>query len=680
MALSPGRILLNFAACNIQTPQTARGQMWQYDEPKNGILQVSIDRLNKPVNSFSIETMNQLRDVAAFVAGRPDIKTVIFQSGKPSNFLAGADLYEIRENATFDATLKMSRNGHSAFQAIEELEATTIAAIHGVALGGGLEFAMCCDFRIASNDPRTQLGLPEVFLGLIPGWGATVRLPKLVGFDLATDMLLSGRSLLPAEALEAGLVDEVVPADQLEKAARKLAESELPDRSRAVDVAEVQRTLSVATARQLETTQGAYPAPLKMIEVLREGLERSDEEKYDLEANGIATLAPDPVTEELIRLFFLKEASKKPPADIKQAVREYALKAVGVVSDGTYGESIALMFARAGVKTGLANLGETDSATAAPSAENLTRTSDVYDLGDSSVVIEAVVDDLDAERGLFLSLGTVVHPESTIASTSASFVLREQASGVPQPERLIGLRFFSPVTEIPLVEIVRQEDTSANSLAAAFAITRRLGKNTVLVKDSPGFLVNRLLMPYLTEAGYLLTELSDPDAVQREATEFGMTQSPLQITDILGLRVAAAISKRLHLELTEHLPASPIWLAIRDSDQPDMKFLTEEGQLNPAVREIIDRLVADSPSVDDPPSIINRLIYPMINAGASCLAEGVVSSADEIDLALILAGGFPAFRGGPMQYGLKVGLQNICLLYTSPSPRDQRGSRMPSSA
>lgn len=634
--------------------------MWQYNEPEQGVLQVSIDRDGKPVNSFSIETMNSLRDVATFVASRPEVKTVIFQSGKPNNFIAGADLYEIRENATFDATMKMSRNGHSAFQAVEELEATTIAVIHGVALGGGLEFAMCCDYRIAADDPRTLLGLPEVFLGLMPGWGATVRLPRLVGFEVAIDMLLTGKNLSPQEALDVGLVDRVVPPDNLQRTALALS-AELPTIERAgpVVVKDVQQLLAAAEAEQLAVTQGNYPAPLKMIEVLRVGVECERGEKYDLEANGIATLAPHPVTAELIRLFFLKEASKKPPAEIRDAAKAFQLKSVGIVGDGAYGETIASLCAATGIKTQLAHLGETDAKTAAPSFDNLERTSDFHDLGDVSVVIEAIVDDLDAERGLFQSLGTVVHPEATIASTSASFVLQEQADGVPHPERLIGLRFFTPVNEIPLVEIVHRENTSSESLAAAYAIARRLGKHTVLVNDSPGFLVNRLLMPYLTEAGYLLTELDDPTVVEREVSEFGMTQGPLYITDILGLRVAAAISKRLHKELREHLPASSLWLTIRDSDQPEMPFLGDDGQLSAEVLAVIARLRADVPAVEAPPCMVKRLIYPMINAGASCLAEGVVSSADEIDLAMILAGGFPAFRGGPMAYGERTGLQNI---------------------
>ncbi|MFK7820117.1 MAG: enoyl-CoA hydratase-related protein [Planctomycetaceae bacterium] len=634
--------------------------MWKFDEPQDGILQVRIDREGKPVNSFSIETMNQLRDVAAFVGARSDIEAVVFISGKPSSFLAGADLYEIRANATFDATLKMSRNGHSAFQAIEELDVITIAAIHGVALGGGLEFAMACDFRIATDDRRTLLGLPEVHLGLMPGWGATVRLPELVGFELATDLLLSGRNLSPKDALDAGLVDEVVAADSLEDAAIRFAKSGPTKRQLAAfNPKDVQQLLDEADATVRQTTGGHYPAPLKMIEVLEAGLEEGEEKKFDLEANGIATLAPDPVTEELIRLFFLKEASKKPPTqEIKEAAKAFELKRVGVIGDCEYGEGIACLFAAAGVKTNLAFIGETNTETATPSYDNLRRTADVHDLGDASVVIEAIIDDLDTERGLFQTLGTVVHPESTIASTSASFLLMEQSEGVPQPERLIGLRFFSPVSQTSMIEIVQKEETTVESLGAAYAIARRLGRHSVMVKDSPGFLVNRLLVPYLTEVGYLLSEVAEPTEVVGVATGFGM-QSPLEVTDALGLKAISAITKRMHRELTEHLPPSPLWRAIMDSEDPSLKFLAD-GQLNPSVLPIIERIKADaSASAESETVTIARLIYPIINAGAQCLAERVVDSADAIDLAMVLVGGFPAFRGGPMRYAESVGLPAI---------------------
>jgi 3-hydroxyacyl-CoA dehydrogenase/enoyl-CoA hydratase/3-hydroxybutyryl-CoA epimerase len=632
--------------------------MWQFDEPQDGVLQVRIDREGKPVNSFSIETMNALRDVAAFVEGRSDIQAVVFISGKRGNFLAGADLYEIRANATFDATLKMSRNGHSAFQAIEELDVMTIAAIHGVALGGGLEFALACDFRIATDDRKTLLGLPEVHLGLMPGWGATVRLPQLVGYELATDMLLSGRSLSPQESLDAGLVNEIVSADDLEKAAMRMAVSNPEKRTNPnFDSKEVLQQLDKAEAEVQSSTNGEYPAPLEMIKVLREGLSEDEEKKFDLEANGIATLAPHPVTEELIRLFFLKEAAKKPPAEIKEAAKAFELKRVGVVGDNEYGESIAGLFAAAGVKTHLAFLGETNTDTATPSFDHLRRTADVYDLGDATVVIEAIIDDLDTERGLFQTLGTVVHPESTIASTSASFLVAEQSEGVPQPERLIGLRFFSPVEQTSLVEIVRKEDTNIESLAAAYAIARRLGRHTVLVKDSPGFLVNRLLVPYLTELGYLMTELADSTAATAAALEFGM-QNPLEITDILGLNVISAIAKRMHRDLTEHYPPSPLWRSIMDSEESTMQFL-QDGQLNPSVVAIVDRIQEDSAPVETDESLVARLIYPIINAGAQCLAEGVVDDADAIDLAMVLGGGFPAFRGGPMRYAESIGLTTV---------------------
>lgn len=633
--------------------------MWHFGEPENGVLLVRIDRQGRPVNSFSLDTMAELHELARFVQGRDDIEAVVFQSGKPRNFIAGADLYEIRNNLNYEATLKMSQVGQAAFQAIADLSATTVALISGVVLGGGLEFAMACDYRIAADDPGTRLGLPEVDLGLMPGWGATVRTPQLIGYEAALGMLLTGNSLSPAEALDAGLVDQVVALDELAEAglsaAARRAVSQPRDRDKDTDL---DALLDQAEREQRQQTRDRYPAPMRIIRVLKNGLNATEEEKYQLEADGIAQLAADPVTSELIRLFFMKEASKKPPAHVKEAAKAFSLRSVGVVSDCEFGEEIASLFARQGIDTVLAALKDPESGSAAPSFEHLRRTRDVLDLADVSIAIECVVDDLEFERGLFQSMGTVVHPDAAIASTSASFLLREQTEGVPNPERLIGLRFFRPVESVSLLEIVQIEETGAEALGAAYSIARTLGRHTVLVQDSPGFVVNRVLLPYLIEAGYLLGELDDPSEVERIALDFGMSVGPLAATDAVGLQVAKEIGRRMTKELTEILSPSPVWRAVLDAEEGDGRLLDGEGRLSAPAVAAIERLAEErtEPLVTDP---IQRMVYPMINAGAMCLAEGVVGSADAIDLALVLGGGFPAFRGGPMRYGETVGLSAV---------------------
>ena len=539
--------------------------MWQYDEPEDGVLIVRIDREGRPVNSFSIETMNQLRDVAQFVASRDDVRVVLFESAKRGNFIAGADLYEIRENATFDATLKMARNGQSAFQAIEELEATTVAVINGVALGGGLEFAMACDFRVAADDARTFFGLPEVHLGLMPGFGATVRTPRLVGLENAMQMLLDGSRLSAAKALEFGLVDRVADAESLRGAAIELAQTGTPRQVDELPTPEAVALLDGLREREQERTRGHYPSPTKMIEVMAEGLGKNEEDKYELEAQGIATLAPDPVTEQLIRLFFLKEAAKKPPAELKEAAKAFDLRRVGVVADGPLGERIAATLAGRRLHTQLAQLGEVDASLAAASFENLDRGADLNDIADANLVIEAIPDDLEAERGMFQQLGIVLHPEAVIASTSSAFLLKEQTDDLPEPGRLVGIRFCEPVETGSLLEIIRSEATSEVALGAAYSLARKLGRQTVLVQDSPGFLVNRMLLPYLVEAAEALIWSEDAAAVERTMAEFGMERSPFVLTDEIGLPVISSILKRLHTEADEHTPMPALWRAILDS-------------------------------------------------------------------------------------------------------------------
>lgn len=633
--------------------------MWHYDEPEDGVLIVRIDRDGRPVNSFSIETMNQLRDVAQFVASRDDVRVVLFESAKRGNFIAGADLYEIRENATYDATLKMARNGQSAFQAIEELEATTVAVINGVALGGGLEFAMACDFRVAADDARTFFGLPEVHLGLMPGFGATVRTPRLVGLRNAMQMLLDGSHLSPATALEFGLVDRVADAKNLRSVATELAQTGTPRRVDELPTPEAIALLGGLRERQQARTRGHYPSPVKMIEVMAGGLGKSEEDRYELEAQGIATLAPDPVTEQLIRLFFLKEAAKKPPAELKDAAKAFELKRVGVVADGPFGERIAATLAKRQLHTQLAQLGEVDAGLAAASFEKLDRGADLNDIADANLVIEAIPDDLEAERGMFQQLGIVLHPEAVIASTSSAFLLREQTDDLPQPGRLVGIRFCEPVETGSLLEVVRSETTSDVALGAAYSLARRLGRQTVLVQDSPGFLVNRMLLPYLVEAAEALVWSDDADTVERTMAEFGMERSPFVLTDGIGLSVISSILKRLHTEADEHTPMPALWRAILDSGETTLT--DENGTLRAETLAAAEKLRAESPNpVEIPPDqLVARLVYPMINTGARCLASGVVATADDIDLAMILADSFPAFRGGPMQFARTVGVAKI---------------------
>ncbi len=634
--------------------------MWHYTEPIDGVLQVRIDREGRPVNSFSTESMQALEALAEFVDRREDISAVVFASGKRGNFIAGADLYEIRENLNFNAILQMSQTGQRAFRAIESLRATTVAAISGVVLGGGLEFAMACDYRVAVDDPRTLAGLPEVHLGLMPGWGATVRLPGLVGFDVAVDMLLRGHTLNVTEAQDAGLIDQAVRASELDDVARTVALNGLT--SRRVGRLDEHRARALLRQREQELTQTAsahYPAPGTILQVLRDGLGQDEEARYRLESTGIATLAAEPVTRELIRMFFLKETARKPPAGLRELARSVELRRVGVIADDEFGEALARLFVEREIPTDLAILSDDVAELEMASSEHLTRTTDVSDLGEVSVVLEAVGDDLDVERGLFQSLGMVIRPDTPIASTSSVFLLAEQARGVPHPERLLGLRFFYPPDILPFNEVARSAQTNDAALAAGFAVARLLGHHAILVNDSPGFLVDRVLLPMLVEAGHLLGELPEPEALNRAAAEFGMSLSPLALTDAIGIPTLMELLRRVSTDTGDHFVAPPVWRAIVDSPKSTGGILAEDGTVSGEVQGYIQRIQADAAPKDAGNALIPRLVYPLINAGAQCLCEHVVGSADDIDLALVLAGGFPDFRGGPMHYGEQLGLATV---------------------
>lgn len=680
-------------------------EMWHSEKRDDGILRVTIDRKDHPVNALSRSIMEELRELVRSIRDDSSIRGVLFQSGKPGVFIAGADITEFEDLTDKAAAEEVSTFGQSVFQELEDLKVPTVALISGACLGGGLEFALACRYRVASTHEKTKLGLPEVQLGLLPGWGGTVRLPRQIGLIDALPLVLSGRQLGGFQARSKGVVHEVVAPEALASvgerilkthhefgsASKLFRKSKKPGWQKFIEETSAAQKFALKKARQqvMFKTHGHYPAPLMIIETFQKGLGADDKRRFKVEADGISELAANPVTRECIRLFFLSEEAKKPPEELSVKFDAKELKQAAVLGAGAMGAGIALLLARKGVATRLKDIKSEFVARGVKTVRDLLakdtkrkkltkrQAEEIFDrlspatdyrgLKNADVVIEAVVEVPEIKRQVFAELAEATNPETILATNTSSLLVSEIARDVPHPERVVGLHFFNPPHQMPLVEVIRTEQTSDEALAKAFAVVQRLGKTPVVVGDCAGFLVNRLLGPYMNEAGFLLAEVSDPLEIDKAAVDFGMPMGPLALSDLVGLDVAAHVADNLYEAYGERMKPAAIWGALKQlreklGSQP--KLLTKGGK---TVQESVLRSIAELRIANGAASgarlsreaIAQRLVFPVINEAAICLAEGVARRPEDIDLAMVFGTGFAPFRGGPLQYAQSIGIQKV---------------------
>ncbi|MDA0587995.1 MAG: 3-hydroxyacyl-CoA dehydrogenase NAD-binding domain-containing protein [Planctomycetota bacterium] len=680
-------------------------EMWHHGETRDGILRVTINRQNKPVNALSRAVLQELRELVQLIHRDSSIRGVLFQSGKPGTFIAGADITEFEDLTGEAAAKEASQFGQTVFRELEELTKPTVALISGACLGGGLEFALACRYRIADTATKTKIGLPEVQLGLIPGWGGTVRLSKLIGLIEALPLILTGKQLNGLRARSKGVVHDAVPTEALDTVGEKILKahfehgsgtrlfrkSNKPGWQKAIQNSGLVKKYALNKAEQQvrKETRGHYPAPLAIIETLRRGLSLSTKQKYDLEATTISKLGGNAVTKECIRLFFLSEEAKKIPEEVGADFDSKEIRQVAVLGAGAMGAGIALLFAKKGidvrlkdikaefvangvatVRTLLAKDVQRKKLTkieARDAEDRISPTVDYRGLKQADIVVEAVLEVMDIKRQVFQELAEATGPETVLATNTSSLLVSDIAEGIAHPERIVGLHFFNPPHRMPLVEIIRTEHTSPEALAKAFAAVTRLGKTPVIVGDCAGFLVNRLLGPYMNEAGFLLAEVSDPLELEKAAVDFGMPMGPLALSDLVGLEVAAHVAENLHEAYGDRMKPAPVWgllKELRESENVKPKLFDRSGtQLQPAVMKSVLKMRGDAGLMGtrsiSAEEIIERLVYPIVNEAAMCLQEGIVRRSEDVDLAMVFGTGFAPFRGGPMQYALSIGLDRV---------------------
>ena len=658
--MTAGRITAEFAGL--------RFSHWQVETHAEGVVVVTLDRAGESVNALSQDVLIELGTLVERLAIDPPRAGVVFRSGKPSGFIAGADIREFQE---FDARGSVNDalfRGQQVFQRIAELPCPTVAAIHGFCMGGGTELALACRYRVASSDPSTRIGLPEVKLGIFPGWGGSVRLPRLVGAPAAFDMMLTGRALSAQAARAIGLVDKVVEAPMLLDAAvdllaRPPARAFGPRfRAWASNTWLVRAFLAPMLEKQVarKARREHYPAPYALIDTWR-GASGGIQAQLAAERKAVVKLAATPTARNLIRVFFLQERLKA------QAGKDSGIARVHVVGAGVMGGDIAAWSAYKGFEVTLSDREQhfiddalarskelfakkvKDEGKRAVVAARLRGDLAGDAVAEADLVIEAIVEQPEAKRALYAQVEPRLKPDALLTTNTSSIPLTELREHIARPTQFAGLHYFNPVALMPLVEIVRHDamaDTTQQRLAA---FCKALDKLPVPVAGTPGFLVNRVLFPYMLEAATAFAEGIPGPAIDKAAVKFGMPMGPIELIDTVGLDVAAGVAKELAPFLGVQVPA-----ALATPPQPGRRgrkdgqglYRWEHGK---AVKPALPK------DYQIPSDLEDRLILPLLNEAVACLHDGVVADPDLLDAGVIFGTGFAPFRGGPIAYIRSVG-------------------------
>ncbi len=643
---------------------------WRIEHDEGRIDHLVFDTPGASVNVLSRPAIAELgARLDELMANRP--VGLIVRSAKKSGFIAGADIKEFTAIRDPAEGIELVRAGQIALQRLEDLPFPTVAAIHGFALGGGLELALACTYRIGTPDGRLALGLPEVRLGIHPGFGGTVRSVRLIGVRAAMQLMLQGKPFGAERALSAGLIDRTAGAEQLLAGAKELLMGRPPRRSSPVlDKLLGRRPMRSLLASRLRSSLVAkidpshYPAPFAIVELWRRH-GAAVPGAYLAEAHSLGELMCSTSSRNLVRMFLLQDRLKglggKPKVDFKH---------LHVIGAGLMGADIAALAASRGLKVTLqehkaASLDaalararaflDKRSATAEAAAEAMTRLrADVGGAGaaDADVVIEAIPEDLDAKRALYADIETRLKPGALLASNTSSLTIETLAAKLADPTRLVGMHFFNPATQMQLVEIVQGERTQPQIALNAMAFARKLDKLPLPCRSAPGFVVNRVLLPYINEALFACEEGIPPDTIDAVGTAFGMPVGPIELADRIGLDVALQVGGVIARAFGRRVPANLARLV----DQG--KFGRKSGQGFYSWRNDKPLRLANA-MPGSPPDLEDRLILPMLNAAAAVLREGIVADAELLDAGVVFATGFAPFRGGPLRYAADRGIDGV---------------------
>ncbi len=657
---------------------------------EDGIAVVSFDLPGEPVNKLSNAVRVEFEALLIRLRDDPEVQGVVIISAKPDIFIAGADIEEFTALTTQAEAERLSFEGQELVSRVETLPKPVVAAIHGACVGGGLEMALACHYRIATDHPKTQLGLPEVQLGLIPGAGGCQRLPRLIGLRAALDMILTGRSERGAKALRLGLVDELVPPSVLRpvavEAARRLVRQGLPRRRPRgglqglfLDRTPAGRQLVYRGARAgvLKRTGGHYPAPLAALEAVRVGLEHGVAAGLAEEHRSFGHLAVGDVSRKLVQIFFATNALKKddgiPPGSASpRQIRRLGIVGAGFMGAGIAGTAVLNVEVDTRLRDAdLARVGKgikaaRDLLAARLQRRRLTRPqyerlsallsggADYAGFSRADLVIEAVFEDLEVKRRVLEEVEGVTRPDAIFASNTSTIPIHRIAEAARRPERVLGMHFFSPVEKMPLLEVIPTAATCPEAIVTAVRFGRRMGKTVIVVGDRPGFWVNRILSPYLNEAGLLLQEGVPIEVIDRAMTAWGFPVGPVALLDEVGLDVAKKAAAVMHEAFGARMRPAETLGRMLDAGRFGRKsgkgFYRYRKGHKAGVDDAVYKLLGVKPADETDAALVERrLVYAMLNEAAAACAENVVRSPRDGDIGAVFGIGFPAFRGGPLR-------------------------------
>ena len=643
---------------------------WKPDRRSDGFLVLSLDRADERVNALSRPVIDELDAMLERIALDPP-KGVVIRSAKAAGFIPGADIKGFEQIEARGEVEDWIRRGQLVYQRLAELPCPTVAAIHGHCMGGGTELALACRYRVASKDDSTRIGLPEVKLGIYPGWGGSVRLPRLVGAPAAFDMMLTQRNLTASAAKAIGLVDRVVEPSRLLEAAIGLLQQRpvRPLKQRALawltNTWPARQVLAPQMVKQVarKARKEHYPAPYALISTWQRSGGLPIHAALKAEARSVVALARTPTARNLVRVFFLMERLKG------LGGKDHGISHVHVVGAGVMGGDIAAWCALRGFDVTLQDRGMQyvlpamdraaklfekrvkDPDKRATTAARLVADVEGAGVAKADLVIEAIFENADAKRALYATLEETMKPEALLVSNTSSIPLTELRSGLKRQSQFAGLHYFNPVALMPLVEIVRHDFMAPEMERRLAAFCRAIDKLPVPVAGSPGFLVNRILAPYMQEAIICYSEGIPGAAIDKAALKFGMPMGPIELVDTVGLDVAASVGK--------------IMADFHGQALPDA-FKVEEGKRGKKDGQGLYRWENDKPvkpplpsGYQAPTDLEDRLVLALLNEAVSCLHDGVVADADLLDAGVIFGTGFAPFRGGPIQYIRSVGAATL---------------------
>lgn len=664
------------------------------------------DYQGEKVNKISPAVLDELEMHLDEVSNNPPLALVI-RSKKENIFIAGADLKTFQE-AFNDISLaeKLIDRGHAVFRMMESLPFPTIAVIDGTCLGGGTEFALSCTYRVATDNPKVQIGLPEVNLGIFPGWGGTKRLPLLIGLEQGVMMIVTGKPVDSKKALKLGLVDKVISKAFMDSALKNFVDKVITEkgakevlskrhqasfRNTLLEKNPLGRSFLFHQTKKaiLEKTKGFYPSPIMAADLMERAAPMTKDEGLKEEVRTFKGLLRDggEIPKNLIDIFFVQEEIKKNPG-ITIKAEPLPVKKAGLIGAGTMGGGIGFILSQKDIPVRFKEINEEaigkgyghifslyqkdvekkrltkDQATL--KFQSVSGTLDYSGFKEADLVVEAALENLDIKKKVYKELEDVLRDDAVIATNTSTITIKSLSEGMKRPERLIGMHFFNPPEKMPLVEIIQGEKTAPEVVETAVALCKKLGKTALVVKDCPGFLVNRIFAACANQAGFMLQEGTPMQEIEKEILDFGMPMGPFTLADEVGNDVAYKAFSVIESGYGPRMEQPQIAKLMHDEKLYGKKsgsgyYLYNHGKKkgkNPKVKALLSRIQGPKKSTQKG-QILNRFLLSMINEASRCLEEGIVPSAKHLDIALLYGMGFPAFRGGLLKYADTIGSKEI---------------------